>query len=228
MDCGAALPAGVGIYFCGTVVAPANGAAVAAAGTGSISSSGITGGAQVGYNWQSGTVVYGVETDAEAFRLSGSRQGAGTFPLATGVFPAGTAFTMTSSVSTNWLITVRGRVGWAFGDVLAYATGGLAVTDLNANHTYVDSVGVIPGTGAWGSSATKLGWTVGGGLEWALSRNWSVKAEYLYLNFGSVTASGMITNPAGGPQVPNGYANAISTSTDLTAHLARAGVNFRF
>ncbi len=192
-----------------------------------MNSSGITGGAQVGYNWQSGNAVYGVEADAEAFHLRGSRQGAGTFPASLGPFPVGTPFTITSSVSTNWLVTARGRIGWAFGDVLAYATGGLAVTDLSANNTYRDAV-AIPGVGAWGSSATRWGWTVGGGLEWALSRSWSVKAEYLYLNFGSVTASGMIVNPAGGPAVPNGYANAISTSTDLTAHLARAGVNFRF
>lgn len=228
-NCGAVLPAGFFTYFCGPGFGQANAAAVAAAGSGSINSSGITGGAQVGYNLQSGNVVYGVEADAEAFRLMGSRQGGGTFPVFTGVFPVGTPFTMTSSVSTNWLVTVRGRVGWAFGDVLAYATGGLAVTDLSVNNTYVENVaGPNTGSGAWGSSATKLGWTVGGGFEWAWSRNWSAKAEYLYLDFGSVTASGMIVNPAGGAGNPNGYANAISTSTDLTAHIARAGVNFRF
>jgi opacity protein-like surface antigen len=50
-----------------------------------------------------------------------------------------------------------------------------------------------------------------------------VKAEYLYLNFGSVDAAGLIVNPS-----PPGYANAISTSVDLTAHIARLGINFRF
>jgi outer membrane immunogenic protein len=80
-----------------------------------------------------------------------------------------------------------------------------------------------PGVGNWSGSKTKLGWTVGGGLEWALTRNWSVKAEYLYLNFGSIDAAGVIRNP-----IPAGYANAISTSTDLAAHVARAGVNFKF
>ena len=80
-----------------------------------------------------------------------------------------------------------------------------------------------PGTGTWSGSDTKVGWTVGGGLEWAWSRDWSVKAEYLYLDFGSVSAAGTIFNPGF-----VGYANAISTSTDLTAQVARLGVNRRF
>jgi len=68
----------------------------------------------------------------------------------------------------------------------------------------------------------KLGWTAGGGLEWALTRNWSVKAEYLFVKFGSINASGTVIGTAAG------YGSAISTSTDLTANIARAGVNYKF
>ena len=58
--------------------------------------------------------------------------------------------------------------------------------------------------------------------EWALNRNWSVKAEYLFVKFGSINASGTVTGTA------IGYGSAISTSTDLTASIARAGVNYKF
>jgi outer membrane immunogenic protein len=59
---------------------------------------------------------------------------------------------------------------------------------------------------------------------WALNRNWSVKAEYLYVKFASVNASGFLVSAT----PPPGYANAISTSADLTARIARGGVNYKF
>jgi outer membrane immunogenic protein len=137
---------------------------------------------------------------------------------------AGSTFTVTSSVNTDWLLTARGRVGWAFDNVLAYATGGVAVTTIRASHTFADNFTASPGgAGAWNGSATKAGWTVGGGVEWAVARSWTVKVEYLYLNFGSVNAAGTIFNPNSA-----GYAQAIATSVDLTAHIARAGINFKF
>jgi outer membrane immunogenic protein len=209
-------------YFCSPTTGQANAAAIAAAGTGSMSGSAFTGGGQIGHNWQNGSIVYGAELDLESFHIRASRQAGANYPATVNFGGFGHAFAIASSVSTDWLFTARGRVGWAFGNVLAYATGGLALTNLGATNSFVDNV-VPPGTGSSSGSATKVGWTVGGGVEWAWSRNWSVKAEYLYLNFGSVAASGTIINPAG-----PGYANAISTSTDLTAQVARAGINYKF
>jgi outer membrane immunogenic protein len=187
---------------------------VDAAGTGSMSSSSFTGGGQIGYNWQSNNTVLGVEVDFDSLHIRASRQGS---HLYTGL---GSGFTVTNSVSTDWLFTARGRLGWAFNNLLAYATGGLALTNLGAANTFQDPLV----TATWNTSTDKVGWTVGGGLEWALNRNWSVKAEYLYVKFASINASGFIvaTTP------PPGYANAIGTSTDLTAHIARAGVNYKF
>jgi len=215
-------------YFCSlTFGGQANAVAIGAGGTGSMSGSAFTSGGQIGYNLQYGSVVYGVELDIESFRIRASRQAAGNYPVGIFIVNPANLFTIASSVSTDWLFTARGRVGWAFGNALAYATGGLAVTDLSSTHFFVDNVNVVGsgiGSGAWTGSATKTGWTVGGGLEWAWSRDWSVKAEYLYLKFGSIGAAGTIFNP----QPPPGYANAISTSTDLTAQVARIGVNRRF
>jgi outer membrane immunogenic protein len=203
-------------YICGAGFGQAEANVVNTAGTGSMSGSGFTGGGQIGYNLQNNNWVYGVEIDAESFHLRASRQGMAANP---GFYAAA----ITSSVSTDWLMTARGRVGWAHENLLAYVTGGVAATNLQASHTFLDNA--LPGvTAAWSGSATKLGWTVGGGLEYALSRNWSVKAEYLFVKFGSVSASGIISTGPGAP----GYANAISTSTDLTAQIARGGFNYRF
>jgi outer membrane immunogenic protein len=187
---------------------------VNAAGTGSMSGSTFIGGGQVGYNWQSNNTVLGVEADFNSFHLRASRQ-ATTFY--TGL---GSTFTVSNSVSTDWLFTARGRLGWAFDYLLAYVTGGLALTNLGTSNTFADA----SINQSWTGSTTKAGWTVGGGLEWALNRNWSVKAEYLYVKFASVNASGFLVSPT----PPPGYANAISTSTDLTAHIARGGVNYKF
>lgn len=211
-------------YFCGPGFGQNNAVAIAAAGTGSMSGSGFTGGGQIGYNFQVDRTLLGVESDINYFNIKASRQVSGNYPVGGGAFGPGASFTINSSVDTNWLFTARGRIGWLLSNnLLAYATGGLAVTDLHATHAFRDSVTALPASGTWSGSATKLGWTVGGGLEWALTRNWSVKAEYLYLNFGSVDATGVVVNP-----VVVGYANAITTSADLTAHIARAGVNFKF
>ena len=107
---------------------------------------------------------------------------------------------------------------------MAYVTGGLALTRLGVSNSFSDNVPLGAGTaGSANASATKAGWVVGGGLEYALIKNWSIKAEYLFMDFGKVTATGTIINTAG-----PGYAQGISTSSDLTAQVARVGVNYKF
>jgi outer membrane immunogenic protein len=209
-------PLGTG-YICATALPlTPNAAAVGAAYSGSFSGSGFTGGVQAGYNWQTGAAVYGVELDLESLpRVSAQR--AGALPVGF-VFPAGTPFSGSTSVGADWLFTARGRLGWAFNNLLVYGTGGLAETRLKTSSTYADSFG---GVGSWSSIANKTGWTAGAGVEYALSKEWTIKAEYLYVNFGSVTAPGTVGGPLG-------YASALSTSNDLTAQIARVGVNYKF
>ena len=77
------------------------------------------------------------------------------------------------TTSDTWLSTVRGRAGYAFGGILPYVTGGLAVGDIRAN---------MPGFAV--ASTTNAGWTVGAGLEVALPGNWTAKAEYLHVDLG--------------------------------------------
>ncbi len=208
--------------FCLPTFGQADATAVAASGTGGMSDGGFTGGGQVGFNWQSGNWVYGVEADLEAFNLRPTRQATAAYPSFFGPVGPPFRYTLTSSVDTDWLVTARGRIGWTNANLLTYVTGGLALTNIHAAHTFRDSF-FSPATGSWNDSSTKAGWALGGGFEWALGGNWSVKTEYLYLKFGSVNAEGRVRSPS-----PPGYAHAVSTSVDLTAHIARAGINFRF
>jgi outer membrane immunogenic protein len=218
-----------GGYYCDSTVAGtgANASAVTSAATGSNSSSSFAGGIQGGYNWQTGSTVYGIEADLGAFRIKGARSASGVFPVSGGAnqVNAGDTFTVTSSFDTTWLLTARGRVGWAASQWLIYATGGLAVSRVNVGQTYSDNYNNAGffGAGSASTSTTKVGWTLGAGLEYALTKNWSIKGEYLFVDLGSVSSLMAISN-AGGV----GYTNAIRISTDLTAHIARLGANYRF
>lgn len=200
---------------------PGDAALVSAAGTGTINASGFTGGVQAGYNWQTGNIVAGIESDFGAFHLRGTRQVNGT--LVDSFF--GTPFTVTTSTSADWLFTLRGRLGFAVQpNLLVYGTGGLAVTRIGITTAYSDISPYFPPgiSGSISGSATKTGFVLGGGVEYALPNNWTVKAEYLYLGFGNITASGAIASQDGA------YGQALRTTTDLTAHVARVGINRRF
>ena len=205
----------------------ANVGAVNATGSNSVSSTKFTGGAQAGYNWQTGNIVYGVEADFGAFQIKGSRTSTGVFPVGSFGVGGGDHFVVANSFSTDWLLTTRGRIGWSAQNWLIYATAGLALTQVKLTNSYSDdgngSGGTGPNVGSGSRSVTKGGWTIGTGLEVTVTRNWSVKGEYLYVDLGSVNVAASIGNPNA-----VGYAQGIGVSTSLTAHLARLGANFRF
>jgi outer membrane immunogenic protein len=97
-----------------------------------------------------------------------------------------TAFgSISFATEAHWFGTVRPRVGAIFGAVALYATGGLAVGRFDFNRLQITGVtnGAGPGTFEV-ASATTYGWTIGGGVEYAVERHWSLKAEYLYYDFG--------------------------------------------
>lgn len=121
------------------------------------------GGGQIGYNWQRGNFVFGLEGDFQAADISGNAYNA---------FDDATAHS-----NVNWFSTVRGRLGYASGPLLVYGTAGLAVADFDTNVNF-------NGFGNFRDNDTKAGYAAGGGLEWAFAPNWSMKAEYLYLGFG--------------------------------------------
>jgi len=161
------------------------------AGTGSNSfntSGGVVGGT-IGYNWQMNQVVFGLEGDLDWSGISGTT----------------TAVPCTTSCETrnDWLGTARGRIGYAFDRFLPYVTGGAAFGNIKASPA-----------GFGGVDETKVGWTVGGGVEVAIVGPWTAKVEYLYTDLGSTTCG------AG--------SCAASTDVDFRSSLVRAGINYRF
>jgi outer membrane immunogenic protein len=160
------------------------------------------GGAQIGWNWQTdsllGPIVYGLEADFQGSGLTGG--GANVASIGLG------ASSVQYSSSLDWFGTVRGRVGLASGPVLSYFTGGFAYG--NVKGTIVEA-----GT-AFAADRTATGWTIGSGVEAALGGNWTGKIEYLYLNLGNrygvnVGATGQVAN------------------TELRDNLFRVGLNYR-
>jgi outer membrane immunogenic protein len=189
-------------------------AAFNAAGPQSIKPGSLIGGFDAGYNWQAGNYLAGVEGDIEWLHLSGS---ASSGPV---IIPggAGNTFTITSSADIDWLATLRGRLGFTSGDWLFYATGGAAFTTLHGNFAFSETL--FSSTETASASGSKTGYTVGGGVEMYLWQHWSVKAEYLFVDFGSVSAFGVDT----GLIPPYSFTHSVN----LKLNIARLGLNYHF
>jgi outer membrane immunogenic protein len=186
-----------------------------AAGAFTESPQGVIGGAHVGYNLQLNPwLVIGVEGSVDGTSLRRSV----VVPL---IDFAGDTFgsaTATSSASVEG--SIRGRVGIAWDRALIYGTGGVALTSFNT--TLVDTAGFftgVPGTNATFSN-TRAGWTAGGGIEYAVTDNWWVRAEYRYSNFGHTTDFPFNTVlPTGG---------FLTVRHNLTENQVQVGFSYRF
>lgn len=121
-------------------------------------SGGLVGGT-IGYNWQFGTWVVGLEGDIDWANIKGSTPCGG----------------VTCETKNEFLSTIRGRVGYTFDRWMPYATGGVAIGNIKAT---------MPGFATVDN--TNAGWTVGAGVEYAFAPNWSAKVEYLYVDLGSI------------------------------------------
>jgi outer membrane immunogenic protein len=134
-------------------------------------SGGLVGGT-VGYNYQFGKGVVGLEGDIDWADINGTTNTACPFGCKT---------------SDHWLSTVRGRLGYAADRFMPFVTGGAAFGDIRAS---------TPGFA--GANNTNAGWTVGAGLEFAIAGNWTAKAEYLYVNLGKfncgISCGAMVTD----------------------------------
>ena len=128
-------------------------------------------------------------------------------------------------MSTDWLATLRGRLGVLVApQILLYGTAGVALTDFKFSSSYSDNAigfGFPGGTGSGSTSGVRIGWTAGGGGERFLRGGWSVKAEYLYVDFGSVSIAVPTSNTSA-------FAQTMYVDADLSASLARLGLNYRF
>jgi opacity protein-like surface antigen len=169
-------------------------------------------GVQAGYNFQVARVVYGVEADLS---WTGQRD---SFNFASTRFDPTTAedfsYQETLSAKLRYMGTVRGRIGYAFGEFLPYVTGGFAwgrmTVDLNS--TLRQSPTPVTASFSGSDAHTLFGWTLGAGFEYAFAEHWSAKAEYLFVDLGEKTYFAGIPG---------------SGSFGMQDHIVRIGVNFR-
>src|ERR1700716_969668 len=151
--------------------------------------SGVIGGGQVGYNWQVNQFVLGVEADAVGSGLKGSTASASR-TIGAPIFAVPVTQTVTVDFGhVEWMASFRGRAGFAVNQALFYVTGGGAVAEFGGSRTtLVNGPGIDIPAGTFvatnGGSSTRWGWTVGGGIEWAVHQNWSVAGGNRHTNFG--------------------------------------------
>jgi len=186
----------------------------------SIGARGALAGGQIGYNWQSGRAVFGVEADADWSGVQGNSV-LTPFPQN---FPGNGEPFWGFGVKNDWIATFRGRMGYDQNGTLVYGTGGLAVGGFNVSHSVIDTGGGVACAAPCASGSmdqTKLGWTVGAGVEQAIDRNWSVKVEYLYTSFAGVGGTVSWDQTKWGTPT-DGFGGNFNVST------VKAGANYRF
>jgi outer membrane immunogenic protein len=191
------------------------------------------GGGQAGYNYQFGmSWVAGIEADIQGLARSAGNS-TFTSSLVNPVLGESIAETATVSRQVDWLGTLRGRLGFlASPTFLIYGTGGLAYGGVTANTNITQVVVNDPTLAPYSSfgslNNTRVGWTAGGGVEWIFLPNWSVKAEYLYYDLGSVsyTLSPLVNlSLISGTAVSTAFPRS---STRFNGNIVRAGLNYQF
>jgi len=181
--------------------------------TGALDPSSAIGGGEVGCNVQINSLVIGLEGDFSGWNLSrlSVSNGPGD-PEA-----PGTTLTATTSENSHWLATVRPRLGVALNNWLFYATGGVAFSSVAFSQSVFFSASGSTMTGS--STNTLTGWTAGAGVEYGITPDWLLKAEYMFVGFPTQHLTEF--NPA----FPTFFATA---SNRLSASIFRVGVDYKF
>ncbi|MET0538383.1 MAG: outer membrane beta-barrel protein [Xanthobacteraceae bacterium] len=192
-----------GIFF-GVSIGVGNGSSTHTAAAGDLTPRfDLTGGIfglALGYNWEAGALVYGVDTDISLSTIKGNSAYLGAFPG------------FVAETSERWLATYRGRLGMKLANTwMAYVTGGGASSAVKVTATE-------PGAGIAWESQILSGWTVGAGIEAARIHSFTVKAEYLYVDFGN---QGFFNPP------PAGFFNRAG-GVRLHDNIFRLGLNHKF
>jgi outer membrane immunogenic protein len=196
------------------VIPPADIAAISTLSHDSSNDSGFAGGIEGGYNWQSDWLLLGIETEYGWFNIEQNRSN--NFQSGLLITPPVTA-TVRQTLSTDWVWTLRPRIGVVSGPWLFYGTAGVASTKINYEVAYSDTQ-ATPRTATATANDTKTGWTAGLGAAYLFAPSWIIKGEWLYSDFGNVRAS---ANTAGG------YAQ-FTSEAEVKANLIRMGVDWKF
>jgi outer membrane immunogenic protein len=212
--------------FTNTITATLGDIQRTASNSGSIKGEGVLGGGQIGFNYEFPSHwVLGIEADIDATHITSSTSG-----CFTGAGQITTAVCGTRNNKLEDFGTVRGRLGYAFNNVLVYGTGGWAWGH-GTNTLQITCLGPeCPGTSALPPTTPSPasigvnpnGWVAGGGVEWGFLPNWTLRAEYLHLQFDGITEDRSIT----GFVVPVLITSHLVTDTHVD--IVRVGVNYLF
>ncbi len=164
----------------------------------------FTGGGQIGYNYQMGGVVLGLEADINYANTEKTYYASNDFS------------SIAARSKTQWYGTVRPRLGFTPMDrVLLYVTGGLAYGQVKTSAVYVENA---TGFNLGGSNSdTRVGWTIGAGAEYAVTNNITVRGEYAYVDLGDKSHNGF-----------NAVGDYVNWKDPTNFHVVRAGVNYKF
>lgn len=180
-----------------------------------LTAGGFFGGLQGGWNWQMDRLLLGIEGDISLADINAEAE----------LYSKTAEASVSGGSTVDWFATARLRGGYlANPDLLLYATGGLAWGSVSASYD-ID----LNGFGSLDDSTSKsqMGWTLGGGFEYAVTHNISLKTEYLYVDLGSAR---LLKEDLGGTGA--GQANRGSTTLkidqDVSFHTVKAGINYRF
>ena len=168
------------------------------------------GGGQLGYNWQINNFVLGVEGDIDGIASDNNRSGA--------VIVGGAGPFVVTTNSSNWVATVAARFGWAADHWLFYGKAGGGWVGNNNSFTVTN---VTTGaTFGGGNSNSVGGWLLGGGVEWAIDRNWSIKGEYDFIGLGHRNFAVPVVLPGGAVDT--------FTSSSRNFQMVKFGFNYAF
>lgn len=184
-----------------------NPADLAAATDGSFDLNGGSFGGLLGYNVQYGRWLLGIEADLGSLSAESRRAG--------GAIPSTSINSFSQRAEVSWMASIRGRLGVTFDRALLYTTAGVAFADWD--------VGMLMDAGGlaiFDKSVVQSGWIAGGGVEFALNRNWSLKGEYLYADFGVKGSSAF--------QPPSFPSYTHDHKVKLETQILRAGLNYTF
>ncbi|MBJ7534766.1 porin family protein [Rhodomicrobium vannielii ATCC 17100] len=214
---------------------------------GNLNTNGFTGGGQLGYNFQRGNLVFGVEGDIGYLKVDASKDVAfrpttcvGTYtsaPYTVNYDPKMCAVDTKYSASGDLYGDITGRLGYAFDRTLFYAKGGVAFLNgdfkakySGANCKTLNQCGSGgPAVFDYDHSETLVGWTIGAGVEYKLTSSWSLKAEYQHFDFGSISYRYKDSYAIPGYDHTGGHYTSTldgKTKVDFTADAVTVGLNY--